>query len=286
MRQLKISQLITNRESESLNKYLQDISKIELISTEEEVALAERVRKGDQEATKKLVEANLRFVVSVAKQYQYSGLSLQDLINEGNLGLIKAAHKFDETKGFKFISYAVWWIRQQIMQAIHNHKRTIRLPQNEISNLGKLNKTINTFVQKNEREPSTEELSQLMDIPKEKLKKIQVYTKPCLSFDAPLSQDGDGSLMDVVENNNSPKTDRKVLQESFHADLKSTLNILSDKEKSVIVMYYGLDQYSMTLNEISERLELSKERVRQIKTRAIHKLKNSSRKNKLKEYIS
>ena len=285
MRQLKITKSITNRESASLDKYLQEIGKEELITVEEEVELAQRIRKGDQEALEKLTKANLRFVVSVAKQYQNQGLSLPDLINEGNLGLIKAAEKFDETRGFKFISYAVWWIRQSILQALAEQSRIVRLPLNQVGSLNKINKAFGQFEQKNERIPSPEELAEMLDIPKEKVSDTLRVSGRHVSVDAPFADGEDNNLLDVLVNADSPNADRGLINESLATDVDRALDTLTDREKDIIKYFFGIGYPEMTLEEIGEKFGLTRERVRQIKEKAIRRLRHSSRSKLLKSYL-
>ena len=285
MRQLKITKSITNRESASLDKYLQEIGREELVSPEEEVELAQRIRKGDQEALEKLTRANLRFVVSVAKQYQNQGLSLPDLINEGNLGLIKAAEKFDETRGFKFISYAVWWIRQSILQALAEQSRIVRLPLNQVGSLNKINKALGKFEQENERQPSTEELADMIDIPKDKIADTLRVSGRHVSVDAPFVEGEDNSLLDVLPNDDSPSADRGLTNESLGTEIERALQILTVREREIIKSFFGIGCPEMTLEEIGERLDLTRERVRQIKEKAIRKLKKPSASKLLKSYL-
>ena len=285
MRQLKITKSITNRESASLDKYLQEIGREELVSPEEEVELAQRIRKGDQEALEKLTRANLRFVVSVAKQYQNQGLSLPDLINEGNLGLIKAAEKFDETRGFKFISYAVWWIRQSILQALAEQSRIVRLPLNQEGSLNKINKALGKFEQENERQPSTEELADMIDIPKDKIADTLRVSGRHVSVDAPFVEGEDNSLLDVLPNDDSPSADRGLTNESLGTEIERALQILTVREREIIKSFFGIGCQEMTLEEIGERLDLTRERVRQIKEKAIRKLKKPSASKLLKSYL-
>ena len=275
MRQLKITKSITNRESASLDKYLQEIGKEELISVEEEVELAQRIRKGDQEALEKLTKANLRFVVSVAKQYQNQGLSLPDLINEGNLGLIKAAEKFDETRGFKFISYAVWWIRQSILQALAEQSRIVRLPLNQVGSLNKINKAFARFEQEHERTPSAEELANELELPKEKVTDTLRVAGRHISVDAPFADGEDNSLLDVLVNTDSPNADRGLINESLATEVERALEILTDRERDIIRYFFGIGCSEMTLEEIGEKFDLTRERVRQIKEKAIRKLRTS-----------
>ena len=285
MRQLKITKSITNRESASLDKYLQEIGREELVSPEEEVELAQRIRKGDQEALEKLTRANLRFVVSVAKQYQNQGLSLPDLINEGNLGLIKAAEKFDETRGFKFISYAVWWIRQSILQALAEQSRIVRLPLNQVGSLNKINKALGKFEQKNERQPSADELAEMIDIPKDKINDTLRVSGRHVSVDAPFVEGEDNSLLDVLPNDDSPSADRGLTNESLSTEIERALQILTGREREIIKSFFGIGCQEMTLEEIGERLDLTRERVRQIKEKAIRKLKKPAASKLLKSYL-
>ena len=285
MRQLKITKSITNRESASLDKYLQEIGKEELISVEEEVELAQRIKKGDQEALEKLTKANLRFVVSVAKQYQNQGLSLPDLINEGNLGLIKAAEKFDETRGFKFISYAVWWIRQSILQALAEQSRIVRLPLNQVGSLNKINKAFARFEQEHERTPSAEELANELELPKEKVTDTLRVAGRHISVDAPFADGEDNSLLDVLVNTDSPNADRGLINESLATEVERALEILTERERDIIRYFFGIGCSEMTLEEIGEKFDLTRERVRQIKEKAIRKLRQSSRSSLLKSYL-
>ena len=285
MRQLKITKSITNRESASLDKYLQEIGKEELISVEEEVDLAQRIRKGDQEALERLTKANLRFVVSVAKQYQNQGLSLPDLINEGNLGLIKAAEKFDETRGFKFISYAVWWIRQSILQALAEQSRIVRLPLNQVGSLNKINKAFARFEQEHERTPSAEELATELELPKEKVTDTLRVAGRHISVDAPFADGEDNSLLDVLVNTDSPNADRGLINESLAKEVERALEILTEREQDIIRYFFGIGTSEMTLEEIGEKFDLTRERVRQIKEKAIRKLRQSARSNTLKSYL-
>ena len=284
-RQLKITKSITNRGSASLDKYLQEIGREELVSPEEEVELAQRIRKGDQEALEKLTRANLRFVVSVAKQYQNQGLSLPDLINEGNLGLIKAAEKFDETRGFKFISYAVWWIRQSILQALAEQSRIVRLPLNQVGSLNRINKALGKFEQENERQPSTEELAEMIDIPKDKIADTLRVSGRHVSVDAPFVEGEDNSLLDVLPNDDSPSADRGLTNESLSTEIERALQILTVREREIIKSFFGIGCQEMTLEEIGERLDLTRERVRQIKEKAIRKLKKPAASKLLKTYL-
>ena len=285
MRQLKIIQSITNRESASLDKYLQEIGREDLVSIEEEIELAQRIRKGDRKALERLTKANLRFVVSVAKQYQNQGLSLPDLINEGNLGLIKAAEKFDETRGFKFISYAVWWIRQSILQAIAEQSRIVRLPLNQVGSVNKINRLLNKFEQENERRPSVEELSSQIDLPEEKIDDALKAPSRHISVDAPFVEGEDNSLLDVLINDDAPTTDRSLVLESLHTEIKSALKGLNERERNVLEAFYGIDQPEMTLEEIGVKYELTRERVRQIKAKAIRRLRANTNNKVLKAYL-
>ena len=285
MRQLKITKSITNRESASLDKYLQEIGKEDLITVEEEVELAQRIRKGDQKALEKLTRANLRFVVSVAKQYQNQGLSLPDLINEGNLGLIKAAEKFDETRGFKFISYAVWWIRQSILQALAEQSRIVRLPLNQVGSLNKINKAFSRFEQENERRPSPEELADSLDLPAEKVADTLRVSGRHISVDAPFVEGEDNSLLDVLLNDDSPIADRTLINESLSTEVERALSTLTERERDIIKLFFGINTQEMTLEEIGEKFGLTRERVRQIKEKAIRRLRHSSRSKLLKTYL-
>ncbi len=285
MRQLKITKSITNRESASLDKYLQEIGREELISVEEEVELAQRIRNGDRRALEKLTRANLRFVVSVAKQYQNQGLSLPDLINEGNLGLIKAAEKFDETRGFKFISYAVWWIRQSILQALAEQARIVRLPLNQVGTLNKINKAFSRFEQENERRPSAEELAEELDIPIDKIADTLKMSGRHVSMDAPFVEGEDNSLIDVMPNEDSPNADRGLINESLSKEIGRALDTLTPREADIIRKFFGIGVQEMTLEEIGDELNLTRERVRQIKEKAIRRLRNNSRSKLLKTYL-
>ena len=286
MRQLKITCSITNRENESFDRYLQDISKEELITADEEVKIALKVRQGDQKALEKLVKANLRFVVSVAKQYQNKGLSLPDLINEGNLGLIKAAKRFDETRGFKFISYAVWWIRQSILQALAEHSRIIRLPLNRVGSLNKIKNAILTLEQEFERTPSSEEIAEKLEMPDSKIDAAYKMTHQYTWMDAPLSQDDDNKFLDVFISKDNPQTDDTLMRESLVQEIQRSLKTMAKKERDVINLYYGIGTpYELTLDEIGEKFDLTRERVRQIKEKAIKRLKHSSRSKLLKSYL-
>jgi RNA polymerase primary sigma factor len=285
MRQLKITKSITNRDSESLEKYLSEIAKEEMITVEEEVQLAQRIKKGDQGALERLVKANLRFVVSVAKQYQHQGLSLPDLINEGNVGLIKAAQKFDETKGFKFISYAVWWIRQSILQAIAEQSRIVRLPLNKIGTLNKIHKAFNQLEQEFQRTPMADEISKIVDIPEDKISSTLSMSGRPVSVDAPLVEGEESSLLDLMENKDSPMADIDLVTESLKKEIQRTLATLSEKERCVIEMFYGLGKKEMSLEEIGQEIGLSRERTRQIKENALRRLQKSSRNKLLKSYL-
>lgn len=285
MRQLKITKSITNRNSDSLEKYLHDIGKEELITPEEEVELAKRIKMGDQEALEKLTKANLRFVVSVAKQYQHQGLSLPDLINEGNLGLIKAAKKFDETKGFKFISYAVWWIRQCILQALAEQSRIVRLPLNKIGALNKINKAFSQLEQQHEREPSPDEVASMLELPEEKVANTLELSGRHLSVDAPFQDGEDNSLLDVLPSYDTPSTDSKLIEESLMVEIERTLNTLPEKESSVIRAFYGIGTKPMSLEEIGQSIGISRERTRQIKEKAIKHLRQKTKNKLLKAYL-
>ena len=285
MRQLKITQSITNRESASLDKYLQEIGREEMISIEEEVELAQRIKKGDRDALEKLTRANLRFVVSVAKQYQNHGLSLPDLINEGNVGLIKAAEKFDETRGFKFISYAVWWIRQSILQAIAEQSRIVRLPLNQVGSVNKINKILNQFEQENERRPSIYEIAESVDLPQEKIEDaLKVNTKH-ISVDAPFVDGEEQSLLDILPNADSPMADTELVMESLRNEINRALLTLSERERRIIEAFFGINQPEMTLEEIGEKYGLTRERVRQIKEKAIRRLRHNTKNKLLKTYL-
>ena len=285
MRQLKITKSITNRNSDSLEKYLHDIGKEDLITPEEEVELAKRIKMGDQEALEKLTKANLRFVVSVAKQYQRQGLSLPDLINEGNLGLIKAAKKFDETKGFKFISYAVWWIRQCILQALAEQSRIVRLPLNKIGALNKINKAFSQLEQKHEREPSPEEVAKILELPEVKVAGTLELSGRHLSVDAPFQDGEENSLLDVLPSADTPSTDNKLIEESLSKEIERTLSTLPEKESSVIRAFYGIGTKPMSLEEIGQTIGISRERTRQIKEKAIKHLRQKSKNKLLKTYL-
>ncbi|MCP4520458.1 MAG: sigma-70 family RNA polymerase sigma factor [Cytophagales bacterium] len=286
MRQLKISKQITNRESQSLDKYLQEIGKVDLLTPDEEVTLAQRIREGDQLALEKLTKANLRFVVSVAKQYQNQGLSLGDLINEGNLGLIKAAQRFDETRGFKFISYAVWWIRQSILQALAEQSRIVRLPLNRVGSLNKISKTFSELEQKYEREPSPEELAEVLDVTTNEVVDTLKISGRHVSMDAPFVQGEDNTLLDVLENEADIKPDSSLMTDSLKREIQRALSTLTQREADVISLYFGLNgEHPMTLEEIGERFDLTRERVRQIKEKAIRRLRHTSRSKALKPYL-
>ncbi|MEJ6775452.1 MAG: sigma-70 family RNA polymerase sigma factor [Flavobacteriia bacterium] len=286
MRQLKITKQVTNRETASLDKYLQEIGKVDLITAEEEVELAQRIKAGDQIALEKLTKANLRFVVSVAKQYQNQGLTLPDLINEGNLGLIKAAQRFDETRGFKFISYAVWWIRQSILQALAEQSRIVRLPLNKIGSINKINKTYAFLEQAHERAPSAEEIAKELDMTINDVKESLKNSGRHVSMDAPLVEGEDSNLYDVLNSGESPNPDRVLLHESLRTEIERALETLTPREADVVRLYFGLgDQHAMTLEDIGETFDLTRERVRQIKEKAIRRLKHTSRSKILKTYL-
>ena len=286
MRQLKITKSITNRESQSLDKYLQEIGKEELITAEMEVELAQKIKQGDQIALEKLTKANLRFVVSVAKQYQNQGLTLPDLINEGNLGLIKAAQRFDETRGFKFISYAVWWIRQSILQALAEQSRIVRLPLNQVGSLNKINKAFSRLEQEFERPPSSDELATALELTEEKVKDTMKISGRHVSVDAPFVDGEDNSLLDVMVNNDSPKADLELMRESLQREIERSLSTLNDREKDVVMLFFGIGKkHGLTLEEIGTKFDLTRERVRQIKEKAIRRLRHSSRSKLLKAYL-
>jgi len=287
MRQLKITKSITNRESQSLEKYLQEIGKVDLLTPEEEVTLAKQIKDGSQEALEKLTKANLRFVVSVAKQYQNQGLSLSDLINEGNLGLIKAAQRFDETRGFKFISYAVWWIRQSILQALAEQSRIVRLPLNKVGSLNKINRAFSELEQEYEREPSSEELADLLEIPTEEVETTLGVAARHVSMDAPFVDGEDNSLLDILENTGTLGTDKKLeYAESLRTEIERSLNTLTERQCDVIKLYFGISvEHPMSLEDIGEKFGLTRERVRQIKDKAINKLRSASRSHLLKHYL-
>ncbi|KGE16039.1 MULTISPECIES: sigma-70 family RNA polymerase sigma factor [Sphingobacterium] len=285
MRQLKITQSITNRESQSLDKYLHEIGKVDLITAEEEVILAQRIREGDQVALEKLTKTNLRFVVSVAKQYQNQGLTLGDLINEGNLGLIKAAKRFDETKGFKFISYAVWWIRQSILQAIAEQSRIVRLPLNQVGSLSKISKAFSKLEQEYEREPSPEELADILETTVDKVSDTLSNSGRHVSMDAPFVQGEENTLLDVLENAD-PDTDSLLIDESLSEEIKRSLATLTEREREIIVLFFGLGtNHQLSLEEIGEKFSLTRERVRQIKDKALQRLRHTSRSKILKSYL-
>ena len=285
MRQLKITKSITNRESASLDKYLQEIGREDLITVEEEVELAQAIKKGDRKALEKLTKANLRFVVSVAKQYQNQGLSLPDLINEGNLGLIKAAEKFDETRGVKFISYAVWWIRQSILQALAEQSRIVRLPLNQVGSLNKIGKVLSRFEQENERRPSAEELAEELDIPVDKITDTLKVSGRHVSVDAPFVEGEDNSLLDVLVNEDTPNTDGTLMYESLSREIDRALATLTERESDIIKMFFGIGCQEVTLEEIGDKFGLTRERVRQIKEKAIRRLRQGTRSKLLKTYL-
>lgn len=285
MRQLKISKSITNRESASLDKYLQEIGHEELLTTDEEVELAQRIRKGDKRALERLTKANLRFVVSVAKQYQNQGLSLSDLINEGNVGLIKAAEKFDETRGFKFISYAVWWIRQSILQAIAEQSRLVRLPLNQVGSVNKITRELNKFEQEHERKPSVDEIAERVDLPEDKIADAMKANSRHVSMDAPIADGEDSSMIDFLAGDSS-NTDRELAIESLKAEVSRILKLLTDKEQKVLRAFFGIDgSPEMTLDEIGEKYNLTRERVRQIKEKALRRLRRNTKNKLLKSYL-
>ncbi len=286
MRQLKISKQITNRESQSLDKYLQEIGKVDLLTPDEEVILAQKIREGDQLSLERLTKANLRFVVSVAKQYQNQGLSLGDLINEGNLGLIKAAQRFDETRGFKFISYAVWWIRQSILQALAEQSRIVRLPLNRVGSLNKISKTFSELEQKFEREPSPEELAEVLEISANEVVDTLKISGRHVSMDAPFVNGEENSLLDVLENDLEDKPDQGLITDSLRREVQRALSTLTQREADVVTLYFGLNgEHAMTLEEIGEKFNLTRERVRQIKEKAIRRLRHTSRSKALKTYL-
>ncbi len=286
MRQLKISKQITNRESQSLDKYLQEIGKVDLLTPDEEVSLAQRIKEGDQFALEKLTKANLRFVVSVAKQYQNQGLSLGDLINEGNLGLIKAAKRFDETRGFKFISYAVWWIRQSILQALAEQSRIVRLPLNRVGSLNKISKSFSELEQKFEREPSPEEIAEVLELTTAEVVDTLKISGRHVSVDAPFVQGEENRLLDVLENDDEESPDMGLMNDSLRKDVQRALSTLTKREADVITLYFGLNgEHSLTLEEIGEKFNLTRERVRQIKEKAIRRLRHTSRSKALKPYL-
>ena len=285
MRQLKISKSITNRESASLDKYLQEIGHEELLTTDQEVELAQRIRKGDKRALERLTKANLRFVVSVAKQYQNQGLSLPDLINEGNVGLIKAAEKFDETRGFKFISYAVWWIRQSILQAIAEQSRLVRLPLNQVGSVNKITRELNKFEQEHERKPSVDEIAERVDLPEDKIADAMKANSRHVSMDAPIADGEDSSMIDFLSGDSS-NTDMELAIESLKAEVSRILKLLTDKEQKVLRAFFGIDgSPEMTLDEIGEKYNLTRERVRQIKEKALRRLRHNTKNKLLKSYL-
>ena len=285
MRQLKISKSITNRESASLDKYLQEIGHEELLSVDEEVELAQRIRKGDRRALERLTRANLRFVVSVAKQYQNQGLSLPDLINEGNVGLIKAAEKFDETRGFKFISYAVWWIRQSILQAIAEQSRIVRLPLNQVGSVNKINRELNKFEQEHERRPSVDEIADRIDLPEDKIEEAMKANNRHVSMDAPFVDGENNSLLDVLADNDMPMADKALVQESLRKEIDRAIELLNDREQKVVRAFFGIGTPEMTLEEIGDKYNLTRERVRQIKEKAIRRLRHNTKNKLLKTYL-
>lgn len=285
MRQLKISKSITNRESASLEKYLQEIGHQDLLTADEEVELAQQIRKGDRKALERLTKANLRFVVSVAKQYQNKGLSLPDLINEGNLGLIKAAERYDETRGFKFISYAVWWIRQSILQAIAEQSRIVRLPLNQVGSVNRIARELNKFEQENERKPSVEEMADRIDLPEEKIAEAMKINTNHVSMDAPFADGEDNSLLDFLPNTDSPSTDNVLDQESLRTEIGRVLDVLNDREQKVIKAFFGIGMQEMTLEEIGDKYNLTRERVRLIKEKAIRRLRYNTKSKTLKTYL-
>ena len=285
MRQLKISKSITNRESASLEKYLQEIGHQDLLTADEEVELAQQIKKGDRKALERLTKANLRFVVSVAKQYQNKGLSLPDLINEGNLGLIKAAERYDETRGFKFISYAVWWIRQSILQAIAEQSRIVRLPLNQVGSVNRIARELNKFEQENERKPSVEEMADRIDLPEEKIAEAMKINTHHVSMDAPFADGEDNSLLDFLPNTDSPSTDNVLDQESLRTEIGRVLDVLNDREQKVIKAFFGIGMQEMTLEEIGDKYNLTRERVRQIKEKSIRRLRYNTKSKTLKTYL-
>ena len=285
MRQLKIIKSITNRESVALERYLQEISKEELLTVDEEVELAQKIHNGDKKALERLTRANLRFVVSVAKQYQNQGLSLSDLINEGNVGLIRAAKKFDETRGFKFISYAVWWIRQSILQALAEQSRIVRLPLNQVGSMNKINKMLSKFEQENERRPSIEEIAEFIDLPEEKVDDAMKVHSRHVSVDAPFSDSDNNSLIDVLEDKDAPTVDSDLVTESLRKEIQKALCLLNDREREIVEASYGIGRTEMTLEEIGAKYNLSRERVRQIKEKAIRRLRNTTNSKLLKSFL-
>ena len=286
MRQLKITKQVTNRETASLDKYLQEIGKVDLITADEEVELAQKIKAGDQKALEKLTKANLRFVVSVAKQYQNQGLTLPDLINEGNLGLIKAAQRFDETRGFKFISYAVWWIRQSILQALAEQSRIVRLPLNQVGSLNKINKAYSKLEQEFEREPSADEIAELLDLPIDKVSDTMKVSGRHVSMDAPFANGEESSLLDVLVNHDSLKADAGLIMESLSKEIDRALSTLTERERDVVKLFFGIGlNHGLTLEEIGDKFDLTRERVRQIKEKAIRRLRHSSRSKLLQQYL-
>lgn len=286
MRQLKITKQVTNRDTPSLDKYLQEIGKVDLISPEEEVILARRIKLGDTDALRKLVKANLRFVVSVAKQYQNQGMSLPDLINEGNLGLIKAAQRFDETRGFKFISYAVWWIRQAILQSLAEQARIVRLPVNKIGSINRINRTFARLEQEYEREPSSQEIAETLEMITEEVKEVLKTNGRTVSMDAPISAEEDNNMYDILQSNDTPSPDRNLINESLAFEIERALSTLSSRESKVLKLYFGLGmKHPYTLEEIGEKLNLTRERVRQIKEKAIKRIQFTTRCRILKSYL-
>ncbi len=286
MRQLKINKSITNRDSASFDRYLQEIGRVELVSIEEEIILAQKIRQGDRAAFDKLTTANLRFVVTVAKQYQNQGLSLSDLVNEGNLGLIKAAEKFDETRGFKFISYAVWWIRQAILQALAEQSRIVRLPLNQVGSINKISKALVRFEQENERKPSVDELAEELEMEADKISDSLQMSGKQMSIDAPFVEGEDNSLLDVLTNDDSPMADHSLINESLNREIERALEtLLGERERDILKMFFGIDQPEMTLEEIGDKFGLTRERVRQIKEKAIRRLRNNNKNKLLKAYL-
>lgn len=285
MRQLKITRSITNRDSASLEKYLQEIGREKLLSVEEEVELARRIKEGDKAALEQLVRANLRFVVSVAKQYQNQGLELLDLINEGNLGLVSAAEKFDETRGFKFITYAVWWIRQSILKAIAEQSRIVRLPVNQIGQVNKIGKALHSFEQEHERRPNIEEIANATNIPEEKVAEALKHNAKHISMDAPIAGGEDTNLLDVLTNNDAPLADSQLVLESLKAEIATALKVLNEREQNILKANFGIDEPEATLDEIGQRYGLTRERVRQIKEKALRKLRNNTKNKLLKSYL-
>jgi len=285
MRQLKINKSITNRESMALERYLQEISREELLSPDEEVELAARIHRGDERALERLTKANLRFVVSVAKQYQNQGLSLSDLINEGNVGLIKAARKFDETRGFKFISYAVWWIRQSIINAISEQSRLVRLPLNQVGSVNKIIRTMSRFEQEHERRPSVEEIAAYTNLPEEKIGQAIASSQRQVSVDAPIANDDDGTMIDLMTDESALPTDHELVRESLRDEIQQVLGVLSERERRVVKAFYGIGEPELTLEEIGAKYGLTRERVRQIKEKAIRKLRLNTKSQQLKAYL-